>query len=48
MVEKGILFTRHEAETTPTDNPRAKTSTREKEKGLIFTRKVLHSDKNTS
>src|SRR5205085_1125875 len=45
MVEKGVIFTKHVAETS-SDADGSKTTTRIKEKGFIFPKKIAETDKN--
>jgi len=47
MVERGIIFPKHVAETRDvTDPDAARTTTRVRDKGFIFTRKVAEIDKD--
>jgi hypothetical protein len=45
MVEKGVIFPKHVAETR-SESDGSKTSTRIKEKGFIFPKKVAETDKD--
>ena len=46
MVEKGLIFIKHSAETTRVDNSHSKKIvSRDKEKGIIFPKTYIETDK---